>query len=73
VNVVSKVRNSAGGLYEQAKAKYTASDKLQKAGHQAGRAAGQLASQLTDATGKASGRVKAAKAARLAHRHPTGK
>jgi hypothetical protein len=72
VNVVSKVRDSAGGLYEQAKAKYTASDKLQKAGHQAGRTAGQLASQLTDAAGKASGAVKA-RAARRAQRHPTDK
>ncbi len=72
MDVVSKVRDSAGGLYEQAKAKYTGSDKLQKAGHQAGRAAGQLANHLTDAAGKASGAVKA-RAARRAQRHPPAK
>lgn len=70
MNLVSKVKDSAGGLYEQAKARYSASDTMQKAGHKTGRAAGQAASQLSDAAGKASGAVRAARAARLAHRRP---
>ncbi len=70
VNLVSKLRDSAGGLYEQAKARFTASDTMQKAGYKTGWAGGQLASQLSDAAGKASGAVRAARAARLAQRHP---
>lgn len=70
MNLLSKVKDSAGGLYEQAKARYSASDTIQKASHKTGRAAGQLASQLSDAVGKASGAVKAAWAARLAQRRP---
>ena len=33
MNLVWKLRDSAGGLYEQAKASYNASDTMQKAGH----------------------------------------
>ena len=67
MNLVSKVRDYAEGLYEQAKARYTASDTMQMAGQKTGRAAGQPA---TGRGGKASGAVKAAWAARLAPRRP---
>ena len=70
MNLVWKLRDSAGGLYEQAKASYNASDTMQKAGHKTDWAAGQLASQLSDAAGEAAGAVKAAWAARVAQRRP---
>ena len=84
MTLVTKVKDKAGGLYGQAKAKYAASDTIQKAGLQAGKTAGQVASRLRDMTGKAaSGQmagkvrelpgkataaVKDARARRLAHR-----
>jgi hypothetical protein len=68
VNLVTKVRDRAGGLYGQAKAKYTASDTMQKAGQHAGQAAGTVASQVKGLAGKASGAVKDARAKRPAQR-----
>jgi hypothetical protein len=53
VSLMMKVRDKAGGLVGQAKAKYTASGGVQKAGHQAGQAAGQVTGKIRDISGKA--------------------
>ena len=54
MSLVSKIRNTAGGMYGQAKAKYAASPAMQKAGQQAGHATSQVAGKLRDASGRAS-------------------
>jgi len=68
VSLVAKVRDTAGGLYEQAKVKYGDSDAMQRAGKQASQAAsqaGDLAAQATDRlkdlAGKTSSAVKSAR------------
>lgn len=48
-----KVKDKAGDLVGQAKARYAASEGMQKAGQQAGQAAGQLTGKLRDLTTKA--------------------
>lgn len=53
MSLVAKVKDTAGSLYGQAKAKYAESDALQKAGQQAGQAAGQAAGKLRGLSGKA--------------------
>jgi hypothetical protein len=62
VSLVTKVRDTAGGLYQQAKAKYASSDAMQKAGQQAGQVrqkagkqAGQMAGQAREIAGKQAG------------------
>ena len=54
MSLVTKVRETAGGLYGQARARYAASPSMQKAGQQAGHAASQLAGKIREASGKAS-------------------
>ena len=68
MSLVTKVRDTAGGLYEQAKVKYGDSDAMQRAGKQASQAAsqaGDLAAQATDRlkdlAGKTSSAVKSAR------------
>jgi hypothetical protein len=53
VSLVAKVRDAAGELYGHAKARYAASDTLQKASRQAGQAAGRVTSRVRDLSGKA--------------------
>jgi hypothetical protein len=53
VSLVAKVRDTAGELYGQAKARYAASDTMQKAGHQAGQAAGRVTSRVRHLSGTA--------------------
>jgi hypothetical protein len=53
VSLVAKVRNTAGGLYGQAKARYAASDTMRKAGEQASQAANRMTSRVRDLSGKA--------------------
>ena len=53
VSLVAKVRDAAGELYGHAKARYAASDTMQKASHQAGQAAGRVTSRVRDLSGKA--------------------
>jgi hypothetical protein len=51
VSLVAKVKDKAGGLYEQARAKYADNDTMQKAGEaaqKAGKQASEAASQATD-------------------------
>jgi hypothetical protein len=68
MSLVAKVRDTAGGLYEQAKVKYGDSDAMQRAGKQASQAAsqaGDLAAQATDRlkdlAGKTASAVKSAR------------
>jgi hypothetical protein len=74
VSLVAKVRDTAGGLYEQAKGKYSDSDTMQRAGKQASQAAaqaGDLATQATgrlkDLAGKTSSAVKSARSKGTPH------
>jgi hypothetical protein len=53
VSLVAKVRDAAGELYGHAKARYAASDTMQKASHQAGQAASRVTSRVRDLSGKA--------------------
>ncbi len=53
MSLMTKVKGKAGDLVGQAKAKYSASDGMQKAGQQAGQTAGQVKGKLRDLTGKA--------------------
>jgi hypothetical protein len=53
VGLVAKVRYTAGELYGQAKARYAASDTMQKAGQQAGHAVGRMTGRVRDLSGKA--------------------
>jgi hypothetical protein len=84
VGLVAQVRYTAGELYEQAKARYAASDTMRKAGQQAGQAAsrttrrvrdlsgkaasGPMADKIRDLSGKAAAVVKDAQARRPEHR-----
>jgi hypothetical protein len=68
VSLVAKVRDTAGGLVQQARMKYDDSDAMQRAGKQASQAAsqaGDVASQVTDRlkdlAGKTSSAVKSAR------------
>ncbi len=53
MSLVTKVRDTAGSVYGQAKARYAGSDTMQKAGRQAGQAAGQAAGKIREISGKA--------------------
>jgi len=53
VSLVAKVRNTAGELYGQAKARYAKSDTMRKAGSQANHAAKRMTSRVRDLSGKA--------------------
>jgi len=61
VSLVTKVRDTAGSVYGQAKARYAGSDTMQKAGRQAGQAAGQAAGKVREISGKATSAVKNAR------------
>lgn len=61
MSLVAKVKDTAGDLYQQAKAKYSDNDAMQKAGKQAGHAAsqaGQAAAHAGHAAGQMAGRLK---------------
>ena len=53
VSLVAKVRDTAGELYGHAKARYAASDTMQRASQQAGQAASRVTSRVRDLSGKA--------------------
>jgi hypothetical protein len=58
VSLVARIRESADGLYRQAKAKYADSDGMQRAGKQAGQAARQASKQASKQAGQVTDRVK---------------
>ena len=61
MSLVEKVKGTAGDLYQQAKAKYSDSDAMQKAGKQAGQAAaqaGKAGKQAGQAAGQMAGKLK---------------
>jgi hypothetical protein len=68
VSLVAKVKGTAGGIYQQAKAKYEGSDAMQKAGKQAGQAATQVAGRLKDAAARTTAAVKDARTKGTGHR-----
>jgi hypothetical protein len=57
VSVVAKVRGSAEGLYQQAKARYADSETMQRAGKRAGKRAGEAAAQARRAAGQGAGQA----------------
>jgi len=61
VSLVAKVRDTASELYGHAKARYAASDAMQRAGQQAGQAAGRVSNRVRDLSGKAASTPMAAK------------
>jgi hypothetical protein len=75
VSLVAKIRGSAEGLYQQAKARYADSNAMQRAGKQAGdtaaqagQAAGQLTKRVKDLAGKTSSAVKDARSRAATHK-----
>jgi hypothetical protein len=52
VSLVAKVRDTAGGLYQQARDKYSSSEGMQRAARQASEKAGQAATKARDLAGK---------------------
>jgi hypothetical protein len=58
VSLVAKVKDKAGGLYEQARAKYADNDAMQKVGRQAGEAAQKAGKQASEAASQATDRLK---------------
>jgi hypothetical protein len=68
VSFVAKVKDAAGGLYQQAKTKCSESEAVQKAGHQAGHAAGQVTDRIKDLAAKTTTAVKDARARGISHR-----
>ena len=63
VSLVAKVRDTAGELYGHAKARYAASDTMQRASQQAGQAASRVTSRVRDlsskaASGQAAGKIR---------------
>jgi hypothetical protein len=68
VSFVAKVKDAAGGLYQQAKTKCAESDAVQKAGQQAGHAAGQITDRIKDVATKTTSAVKDARHRGISHR-----
>jgi hypothetical protein len=52
VSLVTRVRDTAGGLYQQARDKYSDSEAMQRATRQASEKAGQAAGRARDLAGK---------------------
>jgi hypothetical protein len=68
VSLVAKIKDTAGNLYGQGKAKYESSDAMQKAGKQAGQVAGQVTERVKDMATKTSSAVKEKRAKSADHK-----